>query len=234
LPRRSPSPSVEGSTENVLEARAPRRAGRPSVALGRAEILRAARARFGSEGFEGASVAGIAAVLGIRPPSLLHHFRSKEALYEAAVLEMIEELEGVLAAAIAPRRDGEAFVDRLDRLSDALTDYFAAHPEASGLLLRELGSARAATAATARADGALRAAILFVTLGIAEGAIPPADPVHVTLSVLGAHMLWFAIPEVSRRLGEADPASAAAVEARRRTVRAHARAVCGIPPLPPG
>lgn len=217
-----------------MDTTRPRRAGRPSVSLGRAEILRAARERFGSEGFEGASVAGIAAMLGIRPPSLLHHFRSKEALYEAAVLDMIGELEGLLAAAIAPRREGEAFPDRLDRLSDALTDYFAAHPEAAGLLLRELGSARAPTAATARADGALRAAVRFVTLGIAEGAIPAADPVHVTLSVLGAHMLWFAIPEVSRRLGEADPTSAAAVEARGRAVRAHARAVCGLPPLPPG
>jgi AcrR family transcriptional regulator len=57
----------------------------------REQILQVATEMFGNAGFRGASLADIAARVGISQPGLIHHFRSKEELLTAALERRDEE-----------------------------------------------------------------------------------------------------------------------------------------------
>ena len=55
--------------------------------VSRDQVLAAARAEFGARGYAGATLAGIAARVGLSPAALLRHARDKDALFHAAMAE---------------------------------------------------------------------------------------------------------------------------------------------------
>ena len=90
-------------------------------------MLAAAREVFGARGFDGATLAAIAAKVGLSPAALLRHAPTKQELFEAAfagdrgeIRLPIEFLAGVDAAAADPakvlRRVAEALVPFLERI----------------------------------------------------------------------------------------------------------------------
>src|SRR5258707_13659555 len=59
----------------------------------RDRVLQVAQALFAERGYRGTSLRDIAKRIGIKAPSLLHHFPSKQQLYLAVLDKMFESLE---------------------------------------------------------------------------------------------------------------------------------------------
>ncbi len=68
----------------------------------RAAVLAAARARFASEGFDGATVASIASDAGVSEPTVAFHFGSKAGLLVAVIRDYYDDLLDALDAVIDP------------------------------------------------------------------------------------------------------------------------------------
>jgi len=98
-------------------------------------ILDAAEREFAAVGFAPARLADIAERAGIRRPSLLYHFESKEQLYRAAVERAFDQLGAELLRSMALAGDFEA---RLDALVGAFARFLDARPTLAPIIVREL------------------------------------------------------------------------------------------------
>jgi AcrR family transcriptional regulator len=100
----------------------------------RQRLLEAAEQEFAEVGFEAAKLAAIAARAGIRRPSLLYHFKTKEDLYAATVERAFSQLGVALAASMAAAGDFEA------RVLATVANYarfVADNPDVARIVLRE-------------------------------------------------------------------------------------------------
>jgi TetR/AcrR family transcriptional regulator len=89
-------------------------------------ILEVARKKFAEHGYAGTSLTEIADEVGIRRPSLLHHFPSKETLYRAVLLQSFADWTSLVDQAIEGTREGWPQVERMLR---AAFQFFEASPE---------------------------------------------------------------------------------------------------------
>ncbi|MAQ16956.1 MAG: hypothetical protein CMN30_19455 [Sandaracinus sp.] len=99
----------------------------------RAQLLAAATRLFAARGFEGTSLQAIAAAVGIRKPSLLYHFGSKEELRQAVLDDLLARWNQVLPELLMAAAER----DRFDGVLDAMTDFFLDDPDRARLLVRE-------------------------------------------------------------------------------------------------
>src|SRR5947209_7424377 len=96
---------------------------RPKVT--REEVLGAARAAFAERGFEGTTLAAIAARLDVSPAALLRHAATKEGLFAAAMaagqgeiripFEFLAEATGEEDPGVLLRRVGEVFIPFIEQ-----------------------------------------------------------------------------------------------------------------------
>ena len=98
-------------------------------------ILHAAEREFAAVGYAPARLADIAARAGIRRPSLLYHFASKELLYRAVVERAFDELGEQLARFMTA--EGE-FEDQLGAVVNSFAGFLDARPALAPIIVREL------------------------------------------------------------------------------------------------
>lgn len=147
-------------------------------------LLASGEREFARVGFYAARLEDIAARAGIRRSSLLHHFPSKRALYEAVVYQVFQYLTEALKAAagmeggVPERVRGmvRAFADTLDRrpalAAIILREFLDGKSSGRAMLLREvepiLRSVESALSSGRQVppERPLRAAILQVAAGV--------------------------------------------------------------------
>lgn len=107
----------------------------PTQAPTQARLIEAAAGVFATEGFAGAPLAEIAGKVGIRRPSLLYHFATKEELYAAVIRDVFGRLDAALQRAFSLEGD---FAVRLDAVTRGYLHFLDQEPTFGPLLLREL------------------------------------------------------------------------------------------------
>lgn len=108
----------------------------PNAEPTRDRILRAAEAAFGERGYRATRLSDIAADVGIRRPSLLHYFGTKEALYLEVVRNAMTELHDAVASAIA--MGGATYAQKLEGVIGGLMELATARRAILAMMMRDL------------------------------------------------------------------------------------------------
>lgn len=99
------------------------------------QILEHARRLFAAHGFDGVSLADISKRVGIRKPSLLYHFGSKDTLRQAVLEQLLAHWNDVLPKLLMAATTGS---EQFDSVLSKTVAFFAEDHDRARLILREL------------------------------------------------------------------------------------------------
>ncbi len=201
---------------------------RPSADGTRRRIIDAAADLFAERSFEGATTREIAARAGVTQPLLNYHFRSKGALWQAAVDSLFE----MLATSTSPRSSGADSVepsegDNLDPVAAArqrvreFVVFSARHPQLHRIISQEskADSDRMDFLVERHIRPLYEATVAMFEQLVAAGRVPPIAPAHLYYILTGAGPTMFVLAPECRRLTGLDPTDESVIQA-------HADAVC--------
>jgi AcrR family transcriptional regulator len=181
-------------------------------------IINEALHLFAESGYEGTSLNDIAAGVGIRRPSLLHHFPSKDALYGEVFEKLLSDwFEKLTVMVTAP----EVGWRKMELVLDAGFDFFADNPDYVRLMRREAldGGAHLGIDLAAVLRPMFDRAVEFFQRQMDAGVFRRQDPAELLLSGYGALLSYFSDAVFLKGLLDTDAMSPAALGRRRQHMR---------------
>lgn len=180
----------------------------------RDQILDEALVCFAHTGYDGTSLNDIAAGVGIRRQSLLHHFASKEALYGEVFERALGDWFERLSQAIASSERGMA---KVEYVIDAGFGFFADNTDFVTLMRREAidGGVHLGIDLAAVMRPLFERAISFFEREMDAGTFRRLDPAQLLLTGYGALLTYFSDASFIEGLIDEAPLSPAALAMRR-------------------
>lgn len=203
-------------SEQRVEPRHDTSGDQPST---REQILIEAILCFAEAGYDGTSLNDIAAAVGIRRQSLLHHFGSKEQLYGEVFERMLGDWIIRLADVIGA--DARGF-DKVELVLQAGFDFFADNPSYVRLVRREAidGGAHLGIDLAAALRPIWDRSVAFFQREMDAGTFRRHDPEQLLLTGYGALLSYFSDAPLLAGLLDVDPLGRDALERRREHIAA--------------
>jgi AcrR family transcriptional regulator len=182
----------------------------------------AALAEFAAHGFDGTTVAAIAARSGVNKERLYSYFGDKKALWDLVLTTELERL------ATAVELTGAA-LDDIGEFAGGTYDYHAAHPELGRLLQWEGLQEGPAAEAAVRTKHYQEKVERFARAQLDGIVDPHIDPGHLVFTLIALAAWWQTVPQLAEMITGAGPDDQHERDARRRFVIEAARRIASPP-----
>jgi AcrR family transcriptional regulator len=180
------------------------------------KLREAALAEFAARGFDGTTVAAIAARSGVNKERIYSYFGDKRALWDVVLASQLERLTTAVELTGADLDDIGAF-------AGATFDYHADHPEL-GRLLQWEGLQAGPAALVAVRTAHYREKVARIADAQREGLLDPGlEPAHLLFALIALAAWWQTVPQLAEMITGAGPSDEHERAARRSFVVAAAR-----------